>query len=72
MCSSGFFQKGFLLTTRSCGLRMLDGMTKENKTGTAVFGNLNLNQGQRTIILEILHPFIKRYEESTAVVMVGS
>ena len=51
---------------------MSDGMTKENKTGTAVLGNLNFNQGQRTIILEIMYPSIKRYEESAAVVVVGS
>ena len=53
---------------------MLDGMTKENKTGTAVIGNFNLNlkQGQRSIILEIWNPSIKYQEESVAVVMVGS
>ena len=51
---------------------MLDGMTKENKTGTAVIGNTNLKQGQRTIILEIWHPSIKYQEESVAVVMVGT
>ena len=51
---------------------MSDGVTKENKTGTAVLGNLNLNQGQRTIILEILYPFMWKYQESVAVVMIGS
>ena len=51
---------------------MLDGMTKEHKTGTAVMGNLNLKQGQRTIILEILYPSMKYHQESVAVVMVGS
>ena len=47
-------------------------MTKEHKTGTAVIGNLNLKQGQRTNILEILYPSIKYQQESVAVVMVGS
>ena len=51
---------------------MLDGMTKENKTGTAVLGNLNLKKGQRTIILEILYPSINIQGETVAVVMVGS
>ena len=50
---------------------MLDGMTKKHKTGTAVIGNFNLKQGQRTIILEILYPSIKYKQESVAVVMVG-
>ena len=71
ICTSGFFQRGFLLTTKSCGIHMLDGMTKKHKTGTAVIGNFNLKQGQRTIILEILYPSIKYKQESVAVVMVG-
>ena len=53
VCSSSLFKEGFLLTTKPCGSHLLDGMTKKNKTGTAVLGNFNFKTGQRIIILEI-------------------
>ena len=61
ICSSGFFQKGFLLTVRSCASYILNGMTKEMKTGTAVYGNLNLKKGQTALIQDISFPLQSKY-----------
>ena len=72
ICSSALFQEGFLLTAGVCASYMLDGMKKNNKTGTAVLGNSNLRKGQRVIIFEILYTCKREnYDESIGVVMVG-
>ena len=56
ICSSGIFQKGFLLTLRSCASYMLNCMNKQMKTATAVFGNSDLKKKQTALIKEISFP----------------
>ena len=72
VCNSVLFQKDFLLTAGACASRVLVGMIKENKTGTAVLGNSNLRKGERAIILEITHAYHSKCSDSSVgVVMVG-
>ena len=69
ICSSGLFQKDFLLTTGNCAIVLLNGMTKKNKTGTAVIGDSSLKKGQRVIILNVAY---SKNDAFIGVVMVSS
>ena len=72
ICSSGIFQKGFLLTLRSCASYMLNCMNKKMKTATAVFGNSDLKKGQTAFIKDISFPLHGGYSaEGVEVVTVS-
>ena len=72
ICSSGFFQKGFLLTLRSCASYMLNCINKKMKTGTALFGDSDLKKGQKALIKDISFPLYGGYSaEGVEVVRVS-
>ena len=52
ICSSGLFKKGFLLTTAACAWQIKSRMKRKGQTATAVLGDINLNKGKRTSILD--------------------
>ena len=55
ICSSGFYKKGFLITSALCAWHIGVGIQKEMKRATAVLGDVNLKNGQRVNILKIAY-----------------
>ena len=63
ICSSGFFQEGFLLTTGTCAYNMLKGMTKEGQAATALLGDSDLEKGRRVVILDVSYTSKKKLDD---------
>ena len=55
VCSSGMFQRGFLLTTSMCAWYIGNSIEEKYQKATAVVGNLNLQNGQRVNILKLAY-----------------
>ena len=55
ICSSGLFKERFLLTTGDCALHIARGIKDRNEKGTAVFGALDLKDGQRVNIFKVAY-----------------
>ena len=55
ICSSGMFQKNFLITIALCAWHIAYAMDNKNQKATAVLGNINLKNGQRVNILKIAY-----------------
>ena len=55
ICSSGLFKERFLLTTGECAWYMALGMKNKKEKGTAVFGALDLKDGQRINIFKVAY-----------------
>ena len=55
VCSSGIFQKGFLLTTSECAWHIGYGIVERFQKATAVLGGLDLKTGQRIDIYKVAY-----------------
>ena len=55
ICSSGLFKERLLLTTGECAWYMGLGIKEHKQKGTAVFGDLDSNDGQRINIFKIAY-----------------
>ena len=64
ICSSGMFQKGFLLTIGSCAWSIGHSVKKKLHKATAVLGDSSLQKGQRVNILKIAYMAISELHDA--------
>ena len=73
ICNSGMFKKDFLITAKKCAIYIGEGIDIKHQKGTAVLGNINLENGQRVHILKIAYHLSAsdQNDDDIGVVMVG-